>query len=449
VLVTAPGSFAASRFIPEIRVQQSVPISVDELAARHVESWLAVNPRDPQNLIAASMVLGQRIGIAIYATFDGGNSWVRASRPSESLSANIDPAIAFDADGNAFLVTSDVAVWKSIDGGRNWGPAIKVPGHGYDRPFIGCDLSKGRFHGRIYVAAKMPITVFGHPGTSVLAATSSDGRGFSFHYPHLILPDPQRELLNVPAGLIVTPEGKLVIVLQTFSLKNIGKVLAEGIYSIIVSEDGGQSFSEPVKAAKFHVFGHREEGKSIFANGGGRIAMDRSSGPRHGWMYLTWLDAVRGYYHVMASVSSDGGKTWSRPVRVDGNVSATDTTNPAIAVNEEGTVGISWNDRRNDRTDRCYQVFFAASVDGGKSFSKNQIISIDFTCPIGTPPEPGKPLAPDPNLDPIRSEYRFKNGGDTQGIVGLPDGEFHLAWINGSSGELQLWSTVVSVLKPK
>ena len=40
---------------------------------------------------------------------------------------------------------------------------------------------------------------------------------------------------------------------------------------------------------------------------------------------------------------------------------------------------------------------------------------------------------------------RFKNGGDTQGLVGLPNGGFHVAWINGASGKMQLWFTSVSV----
>ena len=36
---------------------------------------------------------------------------------------------------------------------------------------------------------------------------------------------------------------------------------------------------------------------------------------------------------------------------------------------------------------------------------------------------------------------RFPNGGDTQGLVADRDGAFHVGWINGVTGVLQLWYT--------
>jgi hypothetical protein len=436
--------------VPEISVQPSVRISADEPTARHVESWLAVNPRDSRNLIAASIVFGERDGVAAYASRDGGKSWVRAThgaRP-ERVFDGIDPAVAFDPDGNAYLVTSQVAVWKSTDGGFRWGERALVPGSGWDRPFIGCDTT-GRepLRGRIYLAGKLPITVFGHPGADVIAVSTSRDGGASFGFPRLILPAPEKELLNIVSDLQVAPDGGLILVLQTFAPQNFRAPLLNGSYSTIVSGDGGRGFSEPRPVADFRTYGHAAEGKSLLGLGGARLAVDTSDGPRRGRLYLTWLDAIDGYYQVMAAASGDGGKQWSAPVRVSDNRTPTDPSNPAIAVNDEGVVGISWNDRRNDPTNRCYQLFFAASVDGGASFSANRRIEEQFTCPIGQPPRAGSSAtpAPDPSVDPIGSEYRFKNGGDTQGIVGLPHGAFHLAWINGGSGELQLESTVALV----
>ena len=64
----------------QIIVGESKPISVDDPAARHVESFLAISPRDPRNLIAASMVFGTRSGIAVYASADGGRSWTRGAQ---------------------------------------------------------------------------------------------------------------------------------------------------------------------------------------------------------------------------------------------------------------------------------------------------------------------------------------------------------------------------------
>ena len=283
----------------------------------------------------------------------------------------------------------------------------------------------------------------------IAVATSRDG-GASFGFPKLFLPAPEKALLNVVSDLLVAPDGRLILALQTFSPElDLRTPLLTASYSTIVSDDGGQRFSEPRPVADFRTFGHAREGKSLIGLGGGRLAMDTSQGPTRGRLYFAWLDVVDGYYQVMAAASADGGKSWSPPLRVNDNQNAIDQSNPAIAVNDEGVVGISWNDRRGDPSDRCYQLFFAASADGGASFSPNLKVDDRFTCPIGRPPSPKAAggLKADPSVEPVNSEYRFKNGGDTQGIVGLPNGGFHLAWINGGSGEMQLWSTVVVVDK--
>ena len=84
--------------LPGIAVRSTVQISTDEPTSRHVESWLAINPRDPHNLIAASMVFGEPSGVAAYASHDGGKSWVRATHGprSDRVFEGLDPAVAFD-----------------------------------------------------------------------------------------------------------------------------------------------------------------------------------------------------------------------------------------------------------------------------------------------------------------------------------------------------------------
>ncbi len=105
------------------------------------------------------------------------------------------------------------------------GERVIVSGSG-DRPFIGCD-SSGReaLRGRIYVSGKRSITVFGHravdwhPELDMIAvATSRDG-GASFGFPKLFLPAPEKELLNVASDLLVAPDGRLILALQTFGPK--------------------------------------------------------------------------------------------------------------------------------------------------------------------------------------------------------------------------------------
>jgi hypothetical protein len=427
---------------PRITVLPGVLISADDPANQHVESWLAMNPRDPLNLVAASMVLGQHDWVAAYASRDGGKSWVRATHGAAAAKYfdGQDPAVTFDADGNAFLSTAAAAfgVWKSTDGGRTWGEPAVVQGAAYDRTFIASDRSsRGIFRGRLYAVGKMPITVFGHHGADVIAFSSSRDGGASFAFPRLLLPAPDKDLLNIVSDLLVTPDGSVILALEIFDAQRLDAPLLSGRYSIVTSDDGGRTFSEPRQVAVFHQYGHARESQSVKGLGGAHLAVDASPGPRRGTLYMVWLDAGDGHDQVMAASSPDGGGTWSKPVRVNDGSGASNQSNPAIAVDGEGVVGISWNDRRADPTDLCYQPYFAASADGGASFSPNVEVSQDLTCPAGSHAE-GTPLD---------SDYRYLNGGDTQGIVGLPQGGFHLAWIDGGAGQMQLRSTIVAVAR--
>ncbi|HVT59790.1 MAG TPA: hypothetical protein VHR45_15490 [Thermoanaerobaculia bacterium] len=418
-----------------------VLISADEPGARHVESWLAVNPRDAQNLIAASLVFGERGGVAVYASLDGGQSWQRAVHGprGEKAFPGLDPAISFARDGDAFLCTSggDLAVWRSTDGGRTWGEPAAVPGSAYDRPSIASDWSAGPYHDRVYVAGKFPITVFGHPGADVMAISASDDRGRSFGSSRLILPSPERGALHLVGNVITTPDGRLIVPYQTFDWPQPGQTLLRGDHWLITSENGGRSYSEPRLVASVQSYGHADEWRSMKGASMAQIALDSSAGPRRGRLYLVWLDVVEAHYQVFVAASADAGKSWSTPVRVNDNHSTSNQSNPAIAVNEDGTVGVVWNDRRNDARDRCYQPFFAASLDGGASFQPNVEVVKELTCPNG-------PQTQDGRFDPVNPAHRFLNGGDTQGIVGRPNSSFQLAWLGGS-GVMQLWSTTITV----
>src|SRR6202166_3551067 len=235
---------------PRITVLPGVQISADDPASQHLESWLAANPRDPLNLIAASMVLGEHDWVAAYASRDGGKSWVRATHGAAAgkYFDGGDPAVTFDAEGNAYLSTAADAfgVWKSTDGGRTWGEPAVVPGAAYDRTFVACDRSsRGSFRGRLYAVGKMPITVFGHHGTDVIAFSSSRDGGASFAFPRLLLPAPDKELLHIVSDLLVTPDGRVILALETFDAQPPGAPLLSGRFAVVTSDDGGGGLSGP------------------------------------------------------------------------------------------------------------------------------------------------------------------------------------------------------------
>jgi hypothetical protein len=174
------------------------------------------------------------------------------------------------------------------------------------------------------------------------------------------------------------------------------------------------------------------KGRMMFSvRTGGHLAVDTSNSSHKGRLYLAFLDVAEERFQVVVATSLDGGKTWSKPLRVNDNKTASNQSNVGVRVNAHGVVGIVWNDRRDDPSDNCFRPYFTASLDGGQSFLANQKVSDAAGCTL-TPD--GKP-APE----------RFPNGGDTFGMAALPDGTFQIAWVNGKSGVWQLYSSVIRV----
>jgi hypothetical protein len=133
---------------------------------------------------------------------------------------------------------------------------------------------------------------------------------------------------------------------------------------------------------------------SVGPNPGGllgqaNVAVDRSAG------------ATSGAVYVMASVgkstggdpldvrfirSTNGGATWSAPVRVNDDVS---TTNwqwfAAHSVAPSGRIDAIWNDTRNSGQAAVSQLFYAYSWDGGATWSVNVAVSPSFDSTVGYP----------------------------------------------------------------
>jgi hypothetical protein len=142
----------------------------------------------------------------------------------------------------------------------------------------------------------------------------------------------------------------------------------------------------------------------------------------------------------------DFGKSWGTAVASD--APRGDVANPAIAVNRDGVVAVTWNDRRDDPNGRCWRLYAALSVDGGVSFQPAQRLSDKPTC-VDSPAnwttfgtgfnsdQTGEYLAHLQTSALIPT--RFPMGGDTQGLVADGTGVFHAAWINGETGVMQLW----------
>ncbi len=86
-----------------------------------------------------------------------------------------------------------------------------------------------------------------------------------------------------------------------------------------------------------------------------------------GTLYLAWHDFRKGDQDIYFAKSTDGGKTFSRNLRMNDDAGTTGQFNPSLAVDADGIVYLAWHDLREGNAD----IYLAVSRDGGSTFSPN------------------------------------------------------------------------------
>jgi hypothetical protein len=142
---------------------------------------------------------------------------------------------------------------------------------------------------------------------------------------------------------------------------------------------------------------------------------------------------------VLLTRSSDGGYRWSEPVTVNSLPRDTGVFRQVMGmvVNSRGAVGVTWADRTGATADDiprpCYEVFFAASVDGGQTFLPAQRVSTRRSCTS--------------RMVNGAAARAWPMGGDYYGLVAAGE-RFHLVWSETGPGPYQLWTTSIDVSMP-
>ncbi|MBC8487487.1 MAG: T9SS type A sorting domain-containing protein [Bacteroidetes bacterium] len=107
---------------------------------------------------------------------------------------------------------------------------------------------------------------------------------------------------------------------------------------------------------------------------------DLSGGSNHGTIYINWSDQGNGTNDtdVWLVKSTDGGDTWSNPIRVNDDPPGKQQFFTWLAVDQvTGYLWFVWYDRRNyddDNTD----VYMAVSIDGGDTFINFKVSESPF-----------------------------------------------------------------------
>ena len=98
---------------------------------------------------------------------------------------------------------------------------------------------------------------------------------------------------------------------------------------------------------------------------------------------MVWQDARFNDFQrdqVAFSRSTDGGLTWSTPVRISTD-NETQAFTPAIRVDDEGNIGVTYYDFRNDNPATAAletDLWFTRSTDGGQTWGEERVTPTSF-----------------------------------------------------------------------
>jgi hypothetical protein len=399
---------------PVAAAPPSVASNVDVSVAHgnEAEDAIAVNPTNPQNVVAMSTLADVPSGLFEGVSFDGGHTWTRHVIGDGDALGEIccDQQLAWDRYGNLWMVyllntSDDVPIAVSTDGGLTFTRVAEIVP---TKP-KGSRSPKGAASRRLHQAEHEPtkgsasadqpsiavgpgsvwVSYTSYPATVVQASgarVTGLGRFGSFTAPESV---PTSRGRGNFGDTSVGPDGQVMVVYQDQTNGQGGS----RIYTALDPDGlGPAGFTDPRLLARSRVGGFdyiaAQPNRSVDAEA--NLAWDRSGGPHDGRIYAIWTQEVKNESDdtdVMLQHSDDDGATWSPAVRLNDDATRNSQFNPAIAVDQtSGAVAISWYDARNDLgrggsgdTDGIpnddVQIWATASTDGGATFGSNFRVS--------------------------------------------------------------------------
>jgi hypothetical protein len=333
------------------------------------EPHVTVDPTDSERLAAIAIRTSERdcrqrpreacdVALYLHLSRDGGTTWAEEARLTEGPGKGYDGMVAAGPDGSLYATGMEtpgifVFEWPS----RRWAIETTAP---CDKPWLTIDPASGDLY---LVYTRVP---------DLVLRTSRDGGG-SWSDPAVVAKGPETfsdgKQVEVPpwgGQALLGRAGELAVTWLWSPGMDSMKAL-ERLVWLATSPDRGATFSEP------RLIGPSRGAPSAVCHGGG--------------YYVVYEEAER----MVAAVSEDGGRTWSRHV-VSGDLVLHPALNPApgVGVSPNGTVDVvfynpttpdcfdfatrfgfdRWSGEQQFVDGCTYDVFYAHSRDGCRTWSE-------------------------------------------------------------------------------
>jgi hypothetical protein len=341
-----------------------------------------------------------KFDLCMGATPGGPDDYEKASDPWVSNEPVANHAWQISISFNdARNLANAVTVSHTTDDGATWGPVIALkrdedPNVFNDKESITADYTRPGFvyaiwDRLIFPKEKSGGRSFEHAaafrGPIWFAKTENDSDWTSRQ-----IFDPGQNDQTIGNQIVVMPDGDLVDAFTQFSNDNKGGRQG-GLIRVMRSEDAGDSWSGQITVERLGAIGVTVPDSTFdddadpdpvrTSDFNAEVASDERANTDN--VYAVWQDArFNGFQRdqIAFSKSTDGGETWSAPVRINGEPS-TQAFTPAIRVDDQGNIGVTYYDFRNDNP-ATYAVetdlWFLRSGDGGQTWSEERVTPASF-----------------------------------------------------------------------
>jgi hypothetical protein len=367
----------------------AVQVNVDD-SSRNIlgdaanEPSIAVDPTDP-----SKMVIGWRQFNTVSSSFrqagyayttNGGQSW-KFPGVIEPGVFRSDPVLDSDTEGNFYYnsltsVGPDFFchVFKSTDGGATWDSGTFA--RGGDKQWMVIDRTGGVGTNHIYAYWTSYYSICA-PGSFT---RSADG-GESYDSCVAIPQNPYWGTLAVgPYGEVFVFGSTIsdeFVMARSFNARDSGSTIVWDT-ATVVNLDG-------------EIWGFAG---STSPNPGGLlgqawVAADGSTGPYRGYLYALCSvrrTSVSDPMDVMFARSTDGGTTWSSPVKInDDSLLTAWQWFGTMSVAPNGRIDVIWLDTRDNPGSVNSSLYYSHSTDAGETWAPNHRLSDPFNPHIGWP----------------------------------------------------------------
>ena len=374
-----------------------------------VEPWVVVNPINPDNIVVFwqqdRWSNGGARGNVAGVSFDGGVSWQIVPVPGVTDCTGgeweraSDPWLSFGPDGTLHQMSlvfdidppedrpdgfgpNGMAVSKSEDGGLTWSDPIIMlikdtkPRFLDDKNSLTADPTDANYVYAVWDRLQLSggdiinpenLAPVPHPAWGVrfgygwkgpiYFARSTDG-GETWERARKIY-DPGGFDQTIGNQIVVLPDGTMIdFFTELLNIENSDQSGPGYNFNLALlrSTDQGRKWQwrgRPIYAAGIFSYGAETPDEGIPVRDAS-LLFDVAVDPNYGYLYAVWQDIrFNGIEEVAFSMSTDGGFTWSAPIKI--NKTPENTENPlrqqAFLPSVEvagGTVGVTYYDFRND-----------------------------------------------------------------------------------------------------